>query len=194
MRAMAFFSRKSRCVAVNLSLLIWMGVAVCLAWVVGAYSRLNRMREQVVRARASLLKYCKQYPVLLSQWQARLGATAEPISGSLPWQNLSAAIAALQAPLAAWESQVAGPTQADTLPAALDAIQSCVDALASAPEDLAGALWPAEERGRWIALVADVRLRRSRYNVYASEMNEAAGQMPASVIARLAGIPIWELL
>lgn len=189
--------------AVNLSLLIWMGVAVCLAWAVGAYSRLNRMREQVVRARASLLKYCKLYPVLLAPWQARLGALdAEPSNAATtgssasfsPWKNLSAAIAALQAPLAAWEAQPVARAPTGALGAALDAVQSCVEALASEPEDLAGALWPAEERSRWMELVADIRLRRSRYNVYASEMNEAAAQMPATLIARLAGIPIWELL
>lgn len=180
-----------------------MGVAVSLAWAVGAYSRLNRMREQVVRARASLLKYCKQYPILLSQWEARLGAMDSPAvqvavvgssASSLPWQNLKAAIIALQEPLAAWESLAVGRAHAGALAAAMDAVQSCVDTLASAPEDLAGALWPAEERGRWIALVADVRLRRSRYNVYATEMNEAVGQMPATVIARLAGITNRELL
>ena len=188
---------------VNLSLLIWMGVAVCLAWAVGAYSRLNRMREQVVRARASLLKYCKLYPVLLAQWQARLGmahgmdavsAAVGTGNGSVPLQNLSHAIDALQTPLAAWEAHAADPALVAALGGALDAVQSCVDAMASAPDDLAGALWPADERTRWLELVADIRLRRSRYNVYASEMNEAVAQMPATLIARLAGIPIWGLL
>lgn len=183
--------------------MIWMGLAVCLAWVVGAYSRLNRMREQVVRARASLLKYCKLYQVLMVQWQARLGLVhtedagatlAVNSAGGIPLRNLSAAIAALQQPLAAWESDPADRAQDGALGAALDVVQSCVDALASAPEDLAGALWPAEERSRWMELVADIRLRRSRYNVYASEMNEAVAQMPAALIARLAGIPIWGVL
>lgn len=189
--------------AVNLSLVIWILVAICLAWAVGAYSRLNRMREQVIRARASLLKYCKLYPPLMAQWQARMGVTSDGVvdascsdgvSASMPLQNLSAAIAALQEPLAAWEAHPTGRTQDGALAAALDAIQTCVDALASAPEDLAGALWPADERGRWTELVADVRLRRSRYNVYASEMNEAVAQMPAALIARLSGIPMWGLL
>lgn len=188
----------------NLSLLIWMGVAVCLAWAVGAYSRLNRMREQVVRARASLLKHCKRYPELAAHGQTRWGAedalaqspsviTAHD-GGSLAWKNLAAAIGAMQAPLAAWEAQPSSREKASALALALDTIQSGVDALASAPEDLAGALWPAEERARWVELVADVRLRRSRYNAYASEMNEAAEQMPATVIARLAGLPMWEPL
>lgn len=176
---------------------------MCLAWAVGAYSRLNRMREQVVRSRVSLLKYCKLYPVLLAQWQARLGAMdaasvqasmSDPGVSFLPWKNLSDAIATLQIPLAAWEVQPIARAPVGALGAALDVVQSCVDALASAPEDLAGALWPAEERSRWMELVADIRLRRSRYNVYASEMNEAVAQMPAALIARLAGIPIWELL
>lgn len=187
----------------NLSLTIWMGLAVCLAWAVGAYSRLNRMREQVVRARASLLKYCKLYPVLMAQWQTRWGelnigdadaSVAAHSSGGSSLRNLSAAITALQQPLAAWEADPADRAQDGALAAALDAVQSCVDALASAPEDLAGALWPAEERSRWMELVADIRLRRSRYNVYASEMNEAVAQMPAALIARLAGIPVWGLL
>ena len=180
-----------------------MGVAVCLAWAVGAYSRLNRMREQVVRARVSLLKYCKLYHVLMTQWQARLGvvhdgdASASAVGGNedlIPWKRLLVAIATLQQPLAAWEAQPTDCAQVGPLGAALDVVQSCVDALASAPEDLAGALWPADERSRWLELVADIRLRRSRYNVYASEMNEAVAQMPAAVIARLAGIPIWGLL
>ncbi len=181
-----------------------MGIAVCLAWAVGAYSRLNRMREQVLQARASVLKYCKLYPALLSQWQTDFGdmnaqpANTAAISGQgagfLPWKNLSDAILALQTPLAAWEVPSATCAQANALSAALDEVQSCVEALASVPEDLAGAVWPVEERGRWMALVADIRLRRSRYNVYANEMNEAAAQMPAALIARVAGISIWGLL
>lgn len=187
----------------NLSLLIWMGVAVILAWAVGAYSRLSRMREQVVRARASLLKHCKRYPELAAHWQARWGADDAPAQSPSvvaahasfqAWENLAAAIGAMQAPLAAWESQPRSREQASALASALNTIQSAVDALASAPEDLAGALWPAEELRRWVELVADVRLRRSRYNAYASEMNEAAEQMPAAVIARLAGLPTWEPL
>lgn len=186
---------------VNLSLLIWGGLAICLAWAVGAYSRLNRMREQVLRARASLLKYCKQYAALMSEWDARIGLVQQDLpdgsaridrEGLAPLANLTAAITALQRPLAAWESQLTERVSQTELGVALDAVQSCIEALASAPEDLAGALWPAEERSRWLELVADIRLRRNRYNVYASEMNEAVGQMPAALIARLVGIGTWE--
>ncbi|TXH86394.1 MAG: hypothetical protein E6Q78_17205 [Rhodoferax sp.] len=184
----------------NLSLLIWMALAVCLAWAVGAYSRLNRMREQVLRARASLLKYCKQYAAWMSEWDTQVGllqdglaSVSVPVSrgGLAPLGNLVAAITALQQPIEAWESQLTGEVHQAELGRALDAVQSCVEAIASAPEDLAGALWPTEERNRWLGLVADVRLRRNRYNVYASEMNEAVGQMPAALIARLAGIGPW---
>lgn len=187
----------------NLSLVIWMVVAVCLAWAVGAYSRLNRMREQVVRARASLLKYSKLYQALAEQWQSRLGIAGD-WSGSAPaalagvrntaLKNLFLAVQALQAPLAAWDEHPTRLQRDSTLGDALDAVQACVDALASAPEDLAGAQWPTEERGRWTDLLADIRVRRNRYNVYASELNEAASQMPAALIARLAGIRVWELV
>lgn len=187
----------------NFSLLLWLAVVLCLAWAVGAYSRLNRMREQAQRARASLLKYCKLYPVLTAQWQTRLGmvdvwsaASAMPVGmeHNTALLQLFAAVRALQTPLTAWEASAGGAKPHGGLGGALDAVQSCVDALASAPDDLAGALWPTDERSRWLDLAADIRIRRGRYNVYASELNEAALQMPAAIMARLLGIQMWELV
>lgn len=187
----------------NLSLVIWVVVAVCLAWTVGAYSRLNRMREQAVRARASLLKYSKHYQVLAAQWQSRLGIAGDGSGisqdafagvGNTALKNLFLAVQALQAPLAAWDEHPTRLQSDGALGKALDAVQVCVDALVSAPEDLAGSQWPTEERGRWVDLLADIRVRRSRYNAYASELNEAASQMPAALIARLTGMRVLELV
>lgn len=187
---------------VNFSLVLWLAVVVCLAWAVGAYSRLNRMREQAARARASLLKYCKLYLMHAEPLSVRAGiafgerehvAPATRNAGAVPLRNLVTAVWALQAPLAAWEGQASsnqGPAKA--FGTALDAVQSCVEALVSAPDDLAGALWPTEERNRWLDLATDVRVRRSRYNAYASELNEATLQMPAAFLARLLGIQVWE--
>lgn len=187
----------------NFSLLLWLAVVVGLAWAVGAYSRLSRMREQALRARASLLKYGKLYQVLAHPWQAGAGVafdgsvrtwTDMGSAGMAPLKNLFVAVQALQESLAAWECSSPSQVRNKTIGGALDAVQSCVDVLASAPEDLAGALWPVDERSRWLDLAADIRVRRSRYNAYASELNEAVSQMPAAVIARLLGLQEWELV
>lgn len=187
----------------NVSLLLWLAVALGLAWAVGVYSRLNRLREQAVRARASLLKYCRLFPVLAEQWQTRLGMDSggsAPSAAQLGAEHnaaltqLFAAVRALQKSLADWDAPTFGPGHHGGLGAALEAVQTGVDGLASAPEDLAGALWPVDERNRWLDLAADVRVRRSRYNAYASELNEAVLQVPAALMARLLGISTWELV
>jgi LemA protein len=177
---------------VNLSLLVWIGFALVLAWAVGAYSRLNRLRDQMVGSRNSLLKYAAMYKSLCNQG---LGLTDESGDGGDPVAQLLPALRraaeALQQPMAEWVRDAKSPHAAKEFGRALDAVQTSIDALAAAPDDLAGARWPQEDRNRWTELAADVRIRRSRYNVQVGELREAVAQMPASAMARLTGISAW---
>lgn len=187
----------------NISLLIWIGFAVGLAWAVGAYSRLNRLRDQVVRARTSLLKYSRQYdemlkggraqdPIQSDDTEVRLASDLQASGGML--EELKIAVDGLQALLLEWDgagTQHAVPTG---IGAAYDRVQASVEALASAPADLAGELWPPAERMRWTELTADIRMRRTRYNVHAADLNEAAAQMPAALLARMLGVSAWEFV
>ena len=178
---------------VNLSLLVWIGFALVLAWAVGAYSRLNRLRDQMVRSRNSLLKYAGMYKSLCNQGpmlHAEVGGTDDdPVAQLLP--ALRMAVDALQSPMAAWERDTKSLNADKVFGTALDAVQTSIEALAAAPDDLAGARWPQEERNRWTELAADVRIRRIRYNVQVGELREAVEQMPATLMARLTGISAW---
>ena len=177
---------------VNFSLLVWGGFALVLAWAVGAYSRLNRLRDQMVRSRSSMLKYAAMYRSLCNDKHLPQGdrsASADP--GGQLLSALHAAVEALQKPLADSEKDAKDPGAAQALGAALDVVQSGIEALAAVPDDLAGARWPLEERNRWIELAADVRIRRSRYNVQVGELREAVEQMPAALLARVTGTSAW---
>jgi hypothetical protein len=185
---------------VNLSLVVWVGCALMLAWVVGAYSRLSRLRDQMVRSKISLLKYAAMYKSLCNQFQVSTETSAQPsdairVDESAPMADLLlglvSAVAALQQPMVDWTTNGYRRGSAKSLGNALDTIHSCIEALAAAPDDLAGTRWPLEERSLWTELAEDVRIRRSRYNVHALELKEAVEQMPAAVLARLAGIHAW---
>ena len=173
--------------AVNFSLLVWGGFALVLAWAVGAYGRLNRLRDQMVRSRSSMLKYAGMYQGLCNENPLLQGA--DP--GSQLLLALHGAVGVLQKPLADWEKDARNQQAAKAFGTALDAVQTGIETLAAAPDDLAGACWPQEERTRWTELAADVRIRRCRYNVQVGELREAAEQMPASLMARITGTLPW---
>lgn len=177
--------------AVNFSLLVWGGFAVVLAWAVGAYSRLNRLRDQMVRSRSSMLKYAGMYRGLCNENPIQQGDNSGADSGSQLLSALHRAVEMLQKPLADWEKDTRNQQAAQAFGKALDAVQAGIETLVTVPEDLAGARWPQEERTRWIELAADVRIRRSRYNVQVGELREAAEQMPAALMARVTGTLPW---
>ncbi len=176
----------------NISLMVWVAFALMLAWAVGAYSRLNRLRDQMVRSRNSMLKYALMYRGLSQQviaTERSAVSSGDPINELLP--ALYVAVDALEAPLVMWERDALNRQAAQALGKALDLVQSCIDALVATPDDLAGARWPQDECRQWVELAADIRIRRSRYNVHVAELHEAVEQMPASALARLMGLGAW---
>lgn len=167
---------------VNLSLWVWVGIAVLAAWAVGAYSRLHRLRENATRARSSLLKYLVRY-------RDALPAGSVPDSESLLDALRRVAMLSEQ-----WERDVRTTRVPAELGAALEHVRLELDKMRNQPGDLAGALFPPEVLDTWDALMADVTSRRARYNVHVEELNDAIAQAPASFLARLTGIVSWDVL
>lgn len=166
----------------NLSLWVWVGVAMLVAWVVGAYGRLQRLRDNAQRARASMLKYLVRYGeesvTVEAQGLQRLRESAQAVV-SLSEQ---------------WGRDHRSTRVPQGLGIALDQLRHEVDTLRHQPEDLAGALLPSEVLRKWEGMMDDVASRRVRYNVHVDELNDAVAQAPASLLARFTGMTEWEKL
>lgn len=182
MWAVAFFLIESLGMGTNLSLWAWIGLAIVAAWGVGAYSRLLRLRLSAEQARSSLRKYllrCRDIP------EGEFTAVKVPMMAEL----LQVASLAEQ-----WGRDPSSDAVPPGLGAAIDHVAQGLTQIRSEPEDLAGALLPEELLKTWESLLADISARRIRYNVHASELNEALLQVPASLLARLTRMHIMEVL
>lgn len=166
----------------NLSLWIWVGLAVVAAWVVGAYGRLLRLREKAEQARNSLRKH------LLRCREIAGSATEGPTYAVLDDMRQIAALAEQ------WGKDASRSAVPPELGVAIDRAAQGVMQLRQQPEDLAGALMPPELLSSWESLVADIAARRMRYNVHVAELNEALLQIPASLLARITMMQTWESL
>lgn len=168
---------------VNLSLWIWVLVAVAVAWSVGAYSRLLRLRDGAVRARASLIKHLLRY-------HAQISAIISTQSAL----DLADAMQTIAMLAAQWERDVRNGAVPTGLGMAIDEVWQRIGRVRVQPDDLAGAPIPPDLLAAWDELGIDVTARRTRYNVHVAELNEAVTQLPTRFLARLTGMTPWETL
>lgn len=178
------------------SLGYWVGAAVLLFWAVGAYNRLIRLRAAALQAFAALdVRLREQGELVQSCLPASLTITAgaaaahedERVDGMTGmWRSLSGAVLQFTATLAAARAR---PLDEETI-AALQAAQGVLHMAWQRLQhddahDLAGAALPETVQTHWQQLTANVQADTGHFNQQVQAYNEAIGQFPALVLARL---------
>lgn len=172
------------------SFLPWLFAALVLFWGVGAYNRLVRLRSDAKAAFAALeTELQKQVQLVLSCIPPEEDqAPSQFTGGSAFWGGLQGAAAQLAASLASARSR---PLDADRI-AALGAAQEVLSTAWDRAErddahDLAGPRLPEDFSGERQQLVRMAQAATEQFNKAVTHYNEAIGQFPAVLLARLFG-------
>ncbi|MGQ0710568.1 MAG: hypothetical protein ACT4NV_12560 [Rhodoferax sp.] len=174
----------------NLSLGLWIVVAVLAAWAVGAHSRFKRLRSLGRQARESLARHLdqvEQRAAPLALWAQAQGTDAPALGQTQVWllevRSVVERASALRQRL-----QGQGPhpgTDGSGLGRQLLAV---LERCPGDPTDLPGDVLPAPLLESLLSALRDAQLRLARYNTCVQEWNVAVQQAPASWLARVAGM------
>jgi LemA protein len=177
----------------NFSLWIWIVPVLLLFWAIGAYNRLVRLRARMRAAFAALDEQLMRQIVWVQ------GCLPEPMRGgpqmlsnelhdapTAAWARLHAASDQFAAALAHARSGVADVTTMAGVVLAHEAMRTAwanVLTEAVAPDAV-----PSADRlqARWLRLLHQALPLRTAFNEVAQAYNQAIGQFPAAIIARLA--------
>lgn len=163
-------------------------LAVGLCWVVGAYSRLQRLRSQVVQAFGALDVHGVRLLALLGEFQA---AWVPPL-GSTPLNPCAAESAALQAATVQMGACLAVARSQPLDAAAMAALSSALEVQQAAWRawvQCAAVAWGEEASGlapwlaRWVDQQGQQALATRVFNFSVQHYNQAITQCPACLLA-----------
>ncbi|WP_294772182.1 LemA family protein [uncultured Rhodoferax sp.] len=171
----------------DVSLLLWLLLAVLLFWSVGLYNRLMRLRARGLEVWAVVEKHARACAALVGQ---ALAHTEDVVSGALQssvWSDLQSAASHL-------EHVLSQPRLTPLLPADVRALSEAWAALyaawsrgCAAPHDLAGPVMPADMLESWAHASNKVQSASGGYNQIVARYNEAIQQYPARWVAGIMG-------
>lgn len=176
------------------SLGYWVGAAVLLFWAVGAYNRLIRLRAAALQAFAALdVRLREQGELVQSCLPASSTTTTaaahedEPLDDMAGmWRSLSGAALQFTATLAAARARPLDEEAICALQAAQGVLHTAWQRLQQDDaHDLAGAALPETLQARWQQLGVNLQADTALFNQQVQAYNEAIGQFPALVLARL---------
>ena len=184
------------------SVVVWLAVALCLFWALGAYNRLIRLRSQGIVAFATLEGLCQQHLLLVrancpagDQAVASLEPGHAPDATLVAWAALEAAAEQFRASLKVAHAQPLNAPVMRALATALQTLALSWSRLRDLPPDLAGPALPAAFQSQWEHVALQVENARTEFNRRVLNYNEAIGQFPALLLAWLFGFkaaqPIW---
>ncbi|MDB5881648.1 MAG: hypothetical protein JWP43_1526 [Ramlibacter sp.] len=172
------------------SLVFWSLGAVLLFWIVGAYNRLMRLRADANAAFAALdAELARQVDLVRKQLPGPEQTQPASLDGEGSfWAGLHGAAAQFAASLAAARSR---PLE----PAGIAALSAAQEILAMAWEraerddahDLAGPRLPDTVTSRRVQLALQTHVATEHFNQAVVCYNQAIGQFPALLLARLFG-------
>lgn len=176
------------------SVMVGLTVAVMLFWTMGAYNRLMRLRAHAITAFAAMAGVFAQYVAMVKTnvpGQAGECAIGAPDSAMGDWAAawLGLEAAAEQFNVALTVAQVRalnGPTLL-ALQMAFATLDLSWTRLRELPSDLAGQPLPATLPVQWEQLTFQAELARAEFNRRVASYNEAIGQFPALLLARVFG-------
>lgn len=170
----------------DLSLLLWLALALLLFWGVGLYNRLMRLRARSLEVLGVVEKHASSCAALVKQFVATPHDEGQALVDA-HWVTLHAAATR-------WEQVLAQPRPAPLQPGAVAALSAAWAAMHAAwqeasdwPTDLAGPAMPPEMEEAWIAASLKVQSASGGFNQIIARYNEAIQQYPARWVAALMG-------
>lgn len=170
----------------DLSLLLWLFVAILVFWGVGLYNRLMRLRARSLEVMGVVEKHASACVALVQQYVAVPNADGSAELAA-PWSDLHASAARLELLLAQPRPAPLQPHAVSALATAWAAMQAAWLSASEAPTDLAGPAMPPEMQDAWNAASLKVQSASGGFNQIVVRYNEAIQQHPARWVAGLMG-------
>lgn len=174
----------------DLSLLLWLVLALLLFWVVGLYNRLMRLRARALEVLGVVEKHASTCVRLVGQYLTAPQDEAQVLVAS-QWADVHAAALRLEQVLA--QPRPTTPLQADAvaaLAAAWTRLHTAWREASDGPIDLAGPVMPQEMQDVWTAASLKVQSASGGFNQIIARYNEAIQQYPARWVAALMGFHV----
>lgn len=175
-------------------IVLWVIAAVLVFWSLGAYNRLVRLRSDANTAFAALeLELTRQAELVHASLPASLIHTGLTQPGDLLdevtelWTGLRAAATQLTTSLAVMKQRPLEPEAAAALSEARDVLNSAWTRVSNEANDLAGSSMPEALTQQWQQLSTQARSAAQHFNAAVTRYNEAIGQFPALLLARVFG-------
>lgn len=171
------------------SLLSWVAFAVLLFWSVGAYNRLVRLRSDANGAFASLdVELTRQVALVHECVGPAAAAPVSQFDGTGFWGGLEGAAGQLSASLAQARARPLDPERIAALDAALEILRMAWERVErDDAHDLAGPRLPQNVAMEREQVARQVHAAGEAFNGAVARYNEAIGQFPALLLARLFG-------
>lgn len=176
------------------SVLLWSVVAVLLFWTMGAYNRLMRLRSQGIVAYVALEGLFQQYLLLVkTNFPDRPAGLALLVANQghedffAAWTALAAAADQFNASLRVAHSQpLNGPTTS-ALRTAYETLCLSWSRLRDLATDPAGLALPDSLPLQWDQVGVQAEIARTDFNKAVANYNQAIGQFPTLILARVFG-------
>jgi LemA protein len=173
----------------DISLLVWLSLALLLFWCVGLYNRLMRLRARGIEVLAVVEKHAGTCATLVKQHALPSGeARAAVVAG--PWLEVNAAAVRLEQLLAQSRPISLQPSVVTALSDAWAAMQAAWLEVSSGPGDLAGSAIPPDLQEAWSTASLKVQSASGGFNQIIARYNEAIQQYPARWVASLMGFHV----
>lgn len=170
----------------DISLLLWLVLALLLFWSVGLYNRLMRLRARGLEVMGVVEKHAGACAALVKQALVPQGELEARVRVPT-WAALESAASHLEHVLAQARLTPLLPADVRALSEAWSAMQSTWEQGCGAPNDLAGPVMPAEVLEAWGTASNKVQSASGGYNQIAARYNEAIAQLPARWVVRTMG-------
>jgi LemA protein len=170
----------------DLSLLLWLVLALLLFWGVGLYNRLMRLRARGLEVLGVVEKHAGTCVGLVKQYVAMPDDQGQ-IQVAAQWADVHAAALRLELVLAQPRPSPLQPNAVAAVSKAWAAMHGAWLVVTEGPTDLAGPVMPPEMQEAWTAASLKVQSASGGFNQIIARYNEAIQQYPARWVATLMG-------
>lgn len=170
----------------DLSLLLWVVLALLIFWGVGLYNRLMRLRARGLEVMAVVEKHAGTCAALVRQYVAAPNAEGAA-EVDAQWSHVQVAAGHLEQVLAQPRPASLQPSAVAALSDAWASMHAAWQEASAAPTDLAGPALPPDMQEAWNSASLKVQSASGGFNQIITLYNEAIQQYPARWVATLMG-------